>query len=205
MRDHYFDSLIKEFGEATTSRYVSQDAIQKWGRTLPEKLLSYWNDEGWSSYNNGLFSLVDPSLYHDAVLEWLDETYLISMDNFHVIASTGFGDFYLFGERYGLICKILSRSGVIEVFSNSIKLTEKLLNSHVESLIQSITKENIDKSSVFDKLINRFGTLGENEIFCFEPMVNKINNSKFLSARKINAVDYLIELRRVVKPVILHV
>lgn len=43
MRKHYFDSLIKELGEATTSRYVSQAAIQKWGRTLPDKLLSYWN------------------------------------------------------------------------------------------------------------------------------------------------------------------
>jgi hypothetical protein len=86
-----------------------------------------------------------------------------------------------------------------------MQLSEKLLNSHVESLIQSITKENIDKDSVFDKLIKRFGTLGENEIFCFEPMVDEINNSKFLSARKINAVDYLIELRHIIKPVILHV
>lgn len=60
---------------------------------------------------------MNPSLYKDVVLEWLDGTHLIEIDNFHVIAISGFGELYLLGERYGFVCRILARYGIIETLS----------------------------------------------------------------------------------------
>lgn len=205
MRDSCFDLFIAEFGEATISRYVFPEDILKWKYILPEKLIDYWVDEGWSSYCNGLFSFVNPSDYHDVVLEWLDDSSLITIDNFHVIAVTGLGDFYLFGEKFGCVCKILSRYGVIEILSKPKKLTPKLLNANIESIVQLIKISDLDKDNVFEKLVMKFGSLNDNEVFCFEPMIQKLHTSDFISAKKINAINYLAELRHVVKPLIMYV
>ncbi|MEX6038422.1 GAD-like domain-containing protein [Providencia hangzhouensis] len=42
---------------------------------LPELLLTYWHNEGWSSYYNGLFTIVDPDDYEDIVDEWLENLF----------------------------------------------------------------------------------------------------------------------------------
>ncbi len=57
MRDKYF---IKKMGEATQHRNVPMDVIHQWQDKLPEKLLSYWEIEGWNNYHDGLFSIVNP-------------------------------------------------------------------------------------------------------------------------------------------------
>ncbi|MEY0436735.1 GAD-like domain-containing protein [Providencia huaxiensis] len=101
MRDEFFDAFIDEFGEASTLRYVSEEKIEKWRGKLPELLLTYWHNEGWSSYYNGLFTIVDPDDYEDIVDEWLENTYLEEIDSFHAIAINGFGNIYLCGEKTG--------------------------------------------------------------------------------------------------------
>ncbi|MEY0067573.1 GAD-like domain-containing protein [Providencia rettgeri] len=53
MRNEFFEAFIDEFGDATTSRYASVEEIEKWKGKLPELLLNYWRNEGWSSYYNG--------------------------------------------------------------------------------------------------------------------------------------------------------
>nr|WP_282553510.1 GAD-like domain-containing protein [Providencia sneebia] len=87
MRDLYFSSIIDSLGEATASCYVPPEHIAKWKTILPDNLLNCWINEGWSSYQYGLFSFVNPSLYKDVVLEWLDGTHLIEMDNFRVLVT----------------------------------------------------------------------------------------------------------------------
>ncbi|EDU61316.1 GAD-like domain-containing protein [Providencia stuartii] len=60
---NFFEAFIDEFGDATTSRYASVEEIEKWKGKLPELLLNYWRNEGWSSYYNGLFTIVNPEDY----------------------------------------------------------------------------------------------------------------------------------------------
>ncbi|MGG4610637.1 GAD-like domain-containing protein [Providencia sp. Me31A] len=202
MRDLYFSSIIDSLGEATTSRYVSTEYITKWKSTLPDNLLACWVNEGWSSYQYGLFSLVNPSLYKDVVLEWLDGTHLIEIDNFQVIAISGFGDLYLLGERYGFICRVLVRYGVIETLSEINKIAQNELNRHIHQIYQTINKKNLDPADMFFSLIERHGVLNENEIFCFEPMIQKLEVPNFIASKRGNAIDYLLELRKIITPTI---
>ncbi|BBU95323.1 hypothetical protein BML2496_12060 [Providencia rettgeri] len=40
MRDEAFELFVEKFGEASTSRYVSEEKIEKWRGKLPELLLT---------------------------------------------------------------------------------------------------------------------------------------------------------------------
>jgi hypothetical protein len=55
MRDEDFDYFISKFGEATNRVAVPTEAIEKWRNKLPDQLLTYWQEEGWGGYANGLF------------------------------------------------------------------------------------------------------------------------------------------------------
>ncbi|MEX6324920.1 GAD-like domain-containing protein [Providencia hangzhouensis] len=202
MRDLYFSSIIDSFGEATTSRYVSPEHITKWKTILPDNLLDCWVNEGWSSYQYGLFSFVNPSLYKDVVLEWLDGTHLIEIDNFYVIAISGFGDLYLFGERYGFICRILARYGIIETLSQINKVSQEERNRHIYQIFQTINKKNLDPADIFLSLVKKHGELNDNEIYCFEPSIQKLEKPNFIASKRVNTIDYLLALRKLITPVI---
>ena len=94
MRDEDFEVFINEFGKATHWTDVPAEAIQKWQGKLPDQLLTYWREEDWSSYANGLFWIVNPDDYEDIVYEWQKDTSLEQIDAFHVIGRTAFGDLY---------------------------------------------------------------------------------------------------------------
>lgn len=101
MRDEYFNCLIDDFGEASSSIQVPMEIINKWTGILPDILLDYWRSEGGSSYKNGLFSLVNPDDYEDLLDLWLEGTPFEELDSYHVIAKTGFGKLFIFGENTG--------------------------------------------------------------------------------------------------------
>ncbi|EPG7576103.1 GAD-like domain-containing protein [Providencia rettgeri] len=202
MRDSYFSSIIESLGEATASRYVSPEYIAKWKTILPDNLLNCWVNEGWSSYQYGLFSFVNPSLYKDVVLEWLDGTHLIEIDNFHVIAISGFGELYLLGERYGFVCRILARYGIIETLSQIKKVSQEERERHVCQIFQTRNKGNFDPANIFLSLVKKHGALNENEIYCFEPIIQKLEMLNFNVSNKVNAIDYLLKLRNEITPVI---
>lgn len=171
MRDEVFSLFINEFGEATTFRSVSSDQIKKWQGKLPELLLTYWQSEGWSSYYNGLFTIVDPDDYEDVVDAWLKDTYLKEIDIFHAIAISGFGNVYLCGEKTGRCVTISPIFNTLFVETKHLKRqqTQKNLNISIESLFIVSDIEGYNKKGLFEKAVKKWGSLGKNEIFGFEP------------------------------------
>ncbi|EOV8090178.1 TPA: DUF1851 domain-containing protein [Providencia rettgeri] len=202
MRDEFFDAFIDEFGEASTLRYVSEEKIEKWRGKLPELLLTYWHNEGWSSYYNGLFTIVDPDDYEDIVDEWLENTYLEEIDSFHAIAINGFGNIYLCGEKTG-------QCVVINSVFNTIFVQKKKLekNNSAESLDISIITLFIlseiggyNKSGLFEKAVKKFGPLGDNEIFGFEPAIILGGELDIKHIQKVDARIHLSILAQLAEP-----
>ncbi|MEX9871592.1 GAD-like domain-containing protein [Providencia huaxiensis] len=202
MRDEAFEVFIENFGEATTTRYVSEEKINQWQGKLPELLLTYWHNEGWSSYYNGLFTIVDPDDYEDIVDEWLENTYLEEIDSFHAIAINGFGNIYLCGEKTG-------QCVVINSVFNTIFVQKKKLekNNSAESLDISIITLFIlseiggyNKSGLFEKAVKKFGPLGDNEIFGFEPAIILGGELDIKHIQKVDARIHLSILAQLAEP-----
>lgn len=52
----------------------------------------------------------------------------------------------------------------------------------------------------FLSLVEKYG--GLNEIYCFDPIIQKLETLNFNASNKVNAIDYLLELRKIITPVI---
>ncbi|EPG7576102.1 GAD-like domain-containing protein [Providencia rettgeri] len=202
MRDEFFDAFIDEFGEASTLRYVSEEKIEKWRGKLPELLLTYWHNEGWSSYYNGLFTIVDPDDYEDIVDEWLENTYLEEIDSFHAIAINGFGNIYLCGEKTGQCVVISSMYNTIFVQKKELKgkHSEKSISISIRTLFGFTDIDSHNKSGLFEKAVKKFGPLGDNEIFGFEPAIILGGELDIKHIQKVDARIHLSILAQLAEP-----
>ncbi|WP_277850716.1 GAD-like domain-containing protein [Moellerella wisconsensis] len=199
MRNEFFEAFIDEFGDATTSRYASAEEIKKWEEKLPELLLMYWHDEGWSSY---LFTIVNPADYEDVVDEWLEDTYLEDIDIFHAIAINGFGNLYLCGERTGQSVVISPMFNTIFIQKKEIKRehTNKSRNISIQTLFGFAEVEGHNKKGLFEKSVKKLGPLGDNEIFGFEPALTLGGELDIKYIQKVDARIHLSILSQLADP-----
>ncbi|ECG1195149.1 DUF1851 domain-containing protein [Salmonella bongori] len=210
MRDEDFSYFIKKFGEATSSVIVPEGSINKWKNILPNKLLDYWKTEGWGIYRNGLFSLVNPEEYEDILDMWLEDTRFEEMDSYHVIAKTAFGELYAWGESTGRNITIQPLfNQIIYNKSNFIKKTTSELNSEIESFFAFSSVDEFDLSDgdgnyLFDKAIEKYGILADNEMFGLEPAYILGGNLALGNLIKLNCQVHLMILRELAPPKIIQ-
>ena len=111
--DTHFKWFLDKFGEPTTSTPVTNEALQKFKRRLPSRLLEYWQEYGFCGFMDGFFWIVDPDDYEDVLDAWIDDTFIVETDSFYVIGRNAFGDLYLWGEKTGYKYKISKNTLVL--------------------------------------------------------------------------------------------
>ncbi|EAB5055295.1 DUF1851 domain-containing protein [Salmonella enterica] len=206
MRDQHISYFIENFGEATSYSAVPEKSMTKWEGTLPDKLLSYWKTEGWGMYKNGLFSLVNPDEYEDVLDIWLEDTPFEEMDAYHVIARTGFGELYAFGESTGRNITILPLLNKIIFNENSfINKTKNILDSEISSFLASSSQERFDlvdnnDNYLFDRAVKKLGALADNEMFGLEPAYILGGKIKIENLSKVDCQIHLMILRELSSP-----
>ncbi|WP_340617114.1 GAD-like domain-containing protein [Xenorhabdus entomophaga] len=206
MRDKYFDSFIEEFGEATQHIAAPSEAIEKWRGKLPDQLLHYWKIEGWNSYQDGLFSIVNPDDYEGIVDMWLEDTPFESMDAYHVIARSGFGDLCLYGEKTGTNLTISCAFHAI--YFNKENFYEKkqkdadldVATFFSSRALDSFDLEEDDDIWLFSKAVEKYGPLNENQMFGFEPAIILGGDVALENIRKLDMYIHLDILRQFSAP-----
>ncbi|NIE75372.1 DUF1851 domain-containing protein [Pantoea sp. Ap-967] len=174
MRDEFFQSFIANMGEGRRCEVVPASTIDKYRTALPDALLGYWQKEGWCSYADGLFWLVDPSVYKDTLDSWLEGTELAAIDNYHVIARDAFGSLYAWGERYQRKITLLSLTGRIVALKNQLQKVNPEPDRAVGIFLGMSKPENFDFEDeqgkpLFQRALNKLGPVAANEMYAFEP------------------------------------
>ena len=200
MRDGDFEDFVSDFGEATTRIQASSSDIEKWRGRLPDRLLSWWSEEGWSGYADGLFWLVNPSDYEDIVEEWLGDTELGGQDKFHVVARTAFGVLYASGESMG--CDVVISCPRNSIFAGKFKTNSKeQLDVDIRSFLAVGDKEKYDfkdrwRVPLFDRALKSLGSLASDEMYGFEPALVLGGERKLENLRKVKLDQHLTILRQ---------
>ncbi|PHM35779.1 GAD-like domain protein [Xenorhabdus mauleonii] len=208
MRDDDFGHFIEEFGEATRHVVVPNTAIEKWKSHLPNRLLHYWKTEGWNSYQNGLFSIVNPDDYESIVDMWLEDTPFESADTYHAIGRSGFGDLCLCGEKTGT--NLIISCAFNTIYYNKGNYYEKskeqadldISTFFASRHIDSFDIEDDDDVWIFSKAVEKYGSLNENEVFGFEPAIFLGGDVELDSIRKMDVYIHLDILGQFSKPLI---
>jgi hypothetical protein len=174
VRDAQFAFFIKNLGEATTRVPVPPAAFDQWKGVLPDRLLTYWADEGWSGYADGLFWLVNPMDYEDLVEAWLAETPVAQADRFHVFARTAFGTLYTWGERTGTSLTIASAIHSLIALNSDLQKPVGDPDRKVRAFFGSKRKSEFDinderERPMFSRALQRLGPLAPDEMYGFEP------------------------------------
>jgi hypothetical protein len=206
MRDEDFAYFISKFGEATHKVEVPASSIEKWRGKLPDQLLTYWQQEGWCGYANGLFWVVNPDDYEDMVDEWLDGSPLERLDAFHVIARTAFGDLYLCGQKGGrnatLCCSLNAISAFTkEIMSKSTQDRDRSIRSMFgASLLSDFDRKDETLQPLFDRAVNKLGVLAPDEIYGFEPALVAGGKMRLENLRRVKLDQHLTILRQLAAP-----
>lgn len=205
MRDEDFEVFIDEFGEATRQIEVPDEAISKWRGKLPDQLLTYWKEEGWSGYANGLFWIVNPDDYEDLVDEWLEDTSLEQIDAFHVIGRTAFGDLYVCGERTGVSMTISCPINTIFALPQDLKpKSQEDRNWSIRSFIGLSTSEcdlkDESGAPLFERACAKLGPLEYDEVYGFEPPVILGGKMRLENLAKLKLDVHLTILRQLAAP-----
>ena len=204
--DGRFEWFLEEFGMPQSSTPVSQDVLEKYRGTLPNRLLEYWQEYGFCSFKDGLFWIVNPGDYEGAMEEWLAPTGIPNEDNYHVIARSGFGDLFLWGEKNGDKYVIQPRDGeIFKKAKTSIQVSEGLVGQQAISLFferfepRTVDLEDVDTDkSLFEQAIKKFGPLQEDEVFGFEPALFAGGEQVFSKLNKLNIHVHLSILLQLV-------
>lgn len=206
MRDEDFSYFITKFGEATHRVEVAAEAIQRWRGRLPNLLLSYWQQEGWSGYANGLFWIVDPDDYEDLVDEWLDGTPLEQIDAFHAIGRTAFGKLFLCGERTGASVDLNCPLNAVLALPRDLRpqpLEE--LDWSIRSFVGGNRKAECDYNDdfgqpLFERALAKLGPLAPDEMYGFEPALVAGGKMRLENLRKLKLDQHLTILRQLAAP-----
>lgn len=204
MRDESFDCFIDEFGEATYHQSAPQEAIDRWRGKLPDKLLHYWQTEGWNGYAQGRFWTVNPDDYEDIVDEWLEGSPLEQLDSFHVIARTAFGDIYLCGKKLG--CTVFIACSLHATFAEElVPLSSADQERHLPWFFSGMNLDDCDMKDVdgqplFERALAALGPLAPDEMYGFEPALVLGGRITLDRLRKVKIDQHLTILRQLAAP-----
>lgn len=191
--DSRFEWFLEQFGPPQDSRPVQDKTLKKYAGALPSRLLEYWSEYGFCGFQNGLFWLVNPDDYREAMQSWLKGTGVMEQDDYHVIAKTGFGTMLLWGKKSGQSWEINIYNSQIYFEGNDEKrIFQEGENKSLMGFFAVISPEDVDLEDVdtdkpiFEQAVKKFGPLKEDEMFTFEPALFLGGEQTFKTVNKVN-------------------
>lgn len=204
MRNECFEYFISKFGEASTPIEADKQVIEQYRGILPDKLLEYWTDDGWSGYASGLFWVVNPADYSDLLAMWLEDSPIANIDTYHVIARSAFGKLYVWGENTNQRFELNCPMHAIIASENELKKvkvkSEAAIQAFFMSDIERFDIEDINDKLLFDPALKKLGPLAPDEVYGFEPALVAGGNLHVDNLAKLNMNIHLSILRQMAPP-----
>lgn len=179
--DEYFQRFTVRFGNPRSIEEVPESSYSKYKDILPDRLLSYWKEFGWSSFGNGIVWLTNPDNYEHIVQAWLENIPELKDLDFYVFARSAFGSLYAFQPNTANIIRIIAVHGGVLANKSMLKKQKKNIDSFekdisigvffssVETRVFDLKDE--DSNPMFGKALSNLGELGSNEVYGFKPLL----------------------------------
>ncbi|MDO7911133.1 GAD-like domain-containing protein [Pseudomonas sp. 22-AL-CL-001] len=190
--DEAVSIFIDKMGSPTEYTPVPSATIEYYKKILPERLLNYWQDYGWSAHAEGIFWMVNPAEYDGVVRSWLEDTEFEKKDNYYVIARTAFGGLYLWGEKTGHALKI--ESLLSRYCAQDLGTTEVNLDRESQIFFLAPSVEGSDFFSLFRRARRKLGLLKSDEMYGFVPALMLGGSEELENLEKVKIIEHLIFL-----------
>ncbi len=193
--DEYFEYFLKQFGPPVERRWVPQSSIDRYRGKLPDQLLAYWEEHGWTGYADGLFWTVDPQEYEPVVDAWLGDTSFMEDDVYHVIARGAFGEIYFLGERSASRLSIVAVDAVMmKPFSPPSDRDRAVLAFFSAQNRGANDLCDVNGKRLFTRALKKLGPLKYDEMYGFVPALALGGPATLNHLQKVKAIEHLVML-----------
>ena len=124
---------------------------------------------------------------------WLKGTGVQELDDFHVIARSGFGSLFLWGKKTGQSWRIdIIDAQIFFKRSDEKRIQTEGENKSLMGFFGVISPENVGLEDVdtdepiFEQAVDKFGPLETDEMFTFEPALFLGGEQTFKTVNKVN-------------------
>jgi hypothetical protein len=186
-----FSIFLETFSDPIGHQPVPPATLDHYQGKLPNQLLTYWKDHGWCGYGGGLFWMVNPQEYEDVVAYWLAGTHFETLDTYHLIARSAFGELYLWGEETGSVLTITAYAS--RYIDGAHSSTDAERDAKIQGLLMWVMTEGIDLD-LFDSARETLGTLAPDEMYGFVPALMLGGSASLANLQRLKADVHLILL-----------
>ncbi|QIQ72691.1 hypothetical protein HBB04_03091 [Pseudomonas coronafaciens] len=187
--DEDFAFFLEKFGTEFSRQEVPTSSIDRYKNKLPNQLLEYWKDHGWSGYAQGIFWTVNPQDYEELLEQWLVGTDIFEQDNYHVIARSAFGKLYVWGERQGSCLTI--NSYLARYTPRTSKFTGEKLDFGIKVFFSSKKPDESDLDDLFRPALEKLGPLKSDEMYGFVPALALGGPMELKNLQKVKTIEHL--------------
>jgi hypothetical protein len=193
--DKVFARFVEKFGGPLNRQEVPASSIERYRGKLPNQLLEYWAEHGWSGYGDGIFWILNPQEYEGVVASWIGGTKLEERDTYHLIARSAFGDLYLWGEKTGFSLKITSVFSRCVIHNFELRIEE--MDREFQDFLLSTDVDSNDYGDLFKPAKKKLGTLRHDEMYGFVPALMFGGPDTLDHLEKVKAVEHLTLLSQI--------
>jgi hypothetical protein len=190
--DQYFDFFLEKFGPAIDRRDVSPEVLERFKGKLPDQMLAYWAEHGWSGYADGLFWTVNPMDYEPVLEAWLGNTPMVEEDALHIIARSAFGHLLFWGERTGFCLELFAPGSY--VVKQETATQQRDLEFAARTFFSVQEKELFEFDGRFNLAKHRLGRLNRDELYGYVPALALGGSADVSHLERVKAVEHLVLL-----------
>ena len=190
--DELFEYFLEKLGPPVHRREVPASSIERYRGKLPDQLLTYWQEHGWSGYADGLFLTVDPQEYEPVLEAWIGDTPFMEQDAHHVIARSAMGKIYFWGERSGYSLKLSAFDAfLLPMFDMDLRGSP---DEQLQKFFAFRDREENDLDDLFVPALKKLGHLHHDEMYGFVPALALGGPATLDHLQKVKAVEHLVLL-----------
>ncbi|MBP1202858.1 hypothetical protein JOD97_000872 [Duganella sp. 1411] len=199
--DEYFEIFLSDWGPQISKTQPNKAEIEEFRGKLPDKLIEYWQANGWGGYYNGLFWFTNPNEYIPVVDAWLDGTDISDKSAYFAIARTAFGRVFLWNKKTG-------QNATIDALSSRLIITppdKKVIDGDDTKAFQyfisgeepdDLDFKDVKEKPLFKKALKKLGPVAFDEMYGFEPPLCIGGMPHLENLNKVKAVEHLVLLEQ---------
>lgn len=178
MSDEDFEHFLTKFPLSIPGPQCTDEHVRAYMGLVPDCLISYWQEFGFSGFGNGLIWLVDP-------IEWKVTTEEILLDTIRhprlgddaqyiPFARNAFGKVWFWTPGYGVSLTVEPVRGTVFFGAPAPNTTANGLSGALKAFFATAKKARLDfldreEQPMFDRVYEHLGALQFDELYGFAP------------------------------------
>ncbi|MEU9806872.1 GAD-like domain-containing protein [Mycobacterium sp. NPDC050853] len=178
MADEDFEYFLTKLPLSTPGPSCTEGHVRAYTGLVPDCLVSYWQEFGFSGFGNGLIWLVDPIEWkvtaEEVLLDAVQHPRLGADGRFIPFARNAFGKVWFWTPGYGVSLIVEPARGSVFFGSPAIGSSTEDLGGAIKAFFATGKKERFDffdnnEEGMFDRVYEHIGPLQFDEVYGFAP------------------------------------